>query len=444
MLFQKSDSYTRTFRSGFSLVETMIGLGLLAAVGVGAMKLFETQKVSDRGMKSSNELARDMVSIKQILNGKETCELNFKGQQVGSNGQISELKNAANESIYKLGQKLADGSYELTDIRLGNHSELTQRTSITFSFKRIGQGNSSASLTRTTNLFTKVVDGKIEECLNPNDITTDSLKKKFCRDVDPNQTEDCEDNFNNLLRETKRLYCGSGHPFLQYDATTEKCLPLDANKQCATGFVKGYDQNNNLVCYEPPIGPVEPPKECEAWSAWSPAPSSACLSASVTQTRTCLAGLTETQTQVVQGTRNDAGCCSSWSDWSPSSDSKCRTETVAQTRSCTAGWTGNETRNVAGTKTDGNCAGCTINHPMGWSVPSRAGESCHCSEYYMAPGGAGSQSILAEGRTKIFEGKFCQARGKFGTQDGHGSVEATCRNGQLILSNHQCEAGDVR
>lgn len=455
---------------GVSLVEGMVGVGLLAAIGVGAMKLAETQKNADLGLKQSSELARTMTTVKQVISDRTSCELNFKNKTL--NTTLDEIRNAKGEVVLKKGVPIT-GGYELDDIRLGEYSESSNRTKVFFVFNKSSK-TGAPKVSRYTNIFVSVKDNKIEECLDPNELSSESLKKRFCRDLDPKATEDCEDNFDNLLEQMKALYCGNNHPFLQYDYATKKCLPLDANKKCAQGFVKGYDGNHNLVCYVPPTGPVDPPKECESWSAWAPSTDTMCIGKPLAQTRNCTSGLTETQSRTIQGTRNDNSCCTGWGPWSPGQETACSGVPLTQTRTCQAGWTGNETRLVTGTKPVGpwtpdlsticktqtvtqtngcetrtiagtkDCGECTVRHPIGWSV-NQGSTQCHCAEYYMAPGGSGGQSTIPNGQERTFSGNFCQvSRSGSGSMSGHGTITVRCVNGSAQFVNPTCEGGMVR
>src|SRR5690606_18752824 len=220
------------------------------------------------------------------------------------------------------------------------------------SFDKLQAGATSAKVNRFTYLHVEASGGAISKCLIPSEMSSESLVNRFCKDVDPKENESCEDNLLNLTVDVKEHYCGKGHPFLKFDAASGKCLPLDAGKACASGFIQGYNAAGELECYVlPPRTPTVNPV-CLAWSNWSPASTNACPSASVTQTRSCTNG-PGSQTRTVTGTKTGKDCCTSWTNWTPSSDTKCGGQTVTQTRTCQSGWSGTDSRTVSGTKPTG-------------------------------------------------------------------------------------------
>lgn len=326
----------------------MIGIGLLAGVAIGFMKLSENQKNVFEGQKVVRNVSYHMTEISELVRDPVVCELNFKDKEVGKSIEIPEIKNGRGQIVVNVGEKL-DRVNQLSAITIDDYNKFSNRTKVTFKFESFASGSPGKKFNRFVYLFTEVSNGKITKCLDPVELTAKTMLKQFCRDLDPLENDICEDNFSNLLTEIKRIYCGSDHPFLSYDPVTKKCLPLDAGKKCNTGYAQGYNANgSSLICYTPPT-------TCQAWGNWMPAPDSACPGTYVNQTRACKSAGRNIQTRRVDGTKVDVTCCSSWSAWTPGADTVCDGVFFSQERSCLAGGSGTERRLTEGTKDDSSC-----------------------------------------------------------------------------------------
>lgn len=299
---------------GFSLVEGMIGIGLLAAVGLGAMKLAENQKKAARGQKQVSELPRTMIMIKQLVSDPKSCQINFVGKGT-ENVTIQELKNSEGETQIKLNDIIGKGEYQVTDMKLSDYSDKTSRAKLAFTFNKLKEGATSAVTTRHTFIHVEASGGTISKCLDPVEMSSESLVKRFCKDLDPKGTDSCEDNYANLLSEVKQMYCGSSHPFLKYDSGSGKCLPLDAGKTCGSAYIQGYDYDGNVICYSPSSTPSTPPSvgTCVAPAATNESIGRA--GASESRDGTCPSGqkgqLKETRSVSENGTRTTTWSCPS-------------------------------------------------------------------------------------------------------------------------------------
>lgn len=296
------------------MVEGLVGVGLLAALGLGVMKLSDSQKKAARGQKQVSELPRTMVIIKQLTSDKSSCEANFKGKDVKSN--LAELKDAESKVRFKQGDVIGKGEYRLTDIKLDGYSEDTNRVRLSLSFDKLQEGAASSKVNRFTFIHAEATGGKISKCLDPSEMSSESLAKRFCKDIDPAQNDNCEDNLNNLTLNVKEIYCGKGHPFLKFDEASGKCLPLDADKACGSGYVQGYDAKGELVCYNPPGSkptPPDPSKTCTPPASKTEAITRA--SSSETRDGACPSGqkgeLKETRSVEENGTRVTTWSCPS-------------------------------------------------------------------------------------------------------------------------------------
>ena len=369
---------------GFSMVEALVGIGLLGALGLGAMKLSESQKKAVKGQKQASELPRTMVMIKQLASEPAACEQSFKGKSV--TGNLTELKDAQGAVRLKTGDTIGKGEYRITSIKLDGYSEDTNRARLAITLDKLLDGTTSSKVNRFTFIHVEASGGTISKCLDPSEMSSDSLAKRFCKDIDPQGNDNCEDNLSNILVDVKSYYCGNNHPFLKFDQASGKCLPLDANKACASGFIKGYDATGNLVCGLPATKKTATPKVCSSWSDWTPATSGTCSKDSLTQTRSCTSGTSETENRTVTGTKDCPEGCSEWNDWTPLANTQCPDINVTQTRSCKSG-TGNETRVVKGEKS--GCNTCK------WEVTQSSPGGCGAQG-----GGGGMTKCGGEGNEK--------------------------------------------
>lgn len=226
-----------------------MGIGLLGAVGLGAVKLADNQKKAVQGHKNASALPRTMIMIKQLVSDPESCESNFKGKSTKTT--LGELKNAKGEVQFKRGDILGNGELKITDIRMDSYSDLTNRARFAITFDKLKEGKTFGQVNRYTFVNVEASGGQITKCIEASEGGSEGLAKRFCKDIDPKQNDDCEDNLNNLIHNVKEFYCGKNHPFLKFDAGSGKCLPLDANKSCGSGFAQGYDNKGELICYNP-------------------------------------------------------------------------------------------------------------------------------------------------------------------------------------------------
>lgn len=241
-------------QKGLSLVEITVSMGLLGVLGIGYMTMSENHKKSSKGVKIVSDLDQSLVLIKDIINNPKVCEINFLNKKTGENVRVQDLLGVDQQPLVSENKKIAKDAYVITAITIGSYDPASSRTAIELDLtKSAKEATRSQNMRRTFRIFTEVnSQGVITKCLDPIDYTAIGARIKMCRDVDPQSTTDCLDNYDNLLAEVKRLFCGGGHySFVKYDTATEKCVPIDAGSGCGSGFVQGYDGAGNLVCFSP-------------------------------------------------------------------------------------------------------------------------------------------------------------------------------------------------
>lgn len=238
---------------------------------------------------------------------------------------------------------------------------------------------------------------------------------------------------------------------------------VHAGQSCGSGYIDGFDANGVPSCK--PIISFPPPPSCTLWGAWEPPESTVCKDRGFTQSRTCLAGMTATDSQPATGSKVAPECCVE-STWTPVVDpaTVCSTEKVEEKSNC------DTSRLVMdGTKTDGqccivstwtpkkdpatvctsakvteenNCGGkrnemngtkscggktCTVYRPYGW------GKGCKESVSFRA-------ETWQEGKKQTFYSSYIY--GNIGQPGGlymmEGNITVTCVNGELVESDEDC------
>jgi hypothetical protein len=235
---------------GFSLVEVLVSLFTISALGVGVMYIGQQQSKWQSGVSRSGDLNRSFDLMRNIFSDPKACELNFKDKQIGDN--LDKLYNSDGAVNIQVGNNFAHNSYVLTGIKIEQHDPASSQTKVLFSYRKTSDSTRANNFNKTFNVFSKVTSGKIVECLDSSKLTAESAKLKSCLDMDPLVQGDCEKNFENIMNQIKQTYC-SNHPFLEYDSSTKKCKSLDAGKSCGSGlYLQGYNANGGMICYAGP------------------------------------------------------------------------------------------------------------------------------------------------------------------------------------------------
>ena len=258
----------RITNRGFSMVEAMVSGVLVIGLGAVIVGISDNEKRSTLGLKDKSDLNRAMNIIGEKISDANTCRLNFLNKDISEPLRISELKDKNGDTIVKEGEvfenrsdspsrqdqvgnshshqneQFEQGHYAAKEIFIKDYDSSKNRVQLRILFERSGQGVASKSLNKFFNFYARVEANIITECLDPVEQTAFGSMMKSCYDVDPKLKGICEENFQNLLGEVKRIYC-TGHPILEYDSASEKCKVLDGEKVCAGGFIQGFSDTGS-------------------------------------------------------------------------------------------------------------------------------------------------------------------------------------------------------
>lgn len=93
---------------GFSLLETMVALGLTSAIAVAAMQVFSNQSKGQKTIEANYEVTGIQQQILTILSAPDNCTRSFQGQlpEGGSATLIKKEVGATFEDVYKVDDQL--------------------------------------------------------------------------------------------------------------------------------------------------------------------------------------------------------------------------------------------------------------------------------------------------------------------------------------------------
>ena len=289
---------------GFSMMEAVIAAGLVGVISVAALTMWENYFKTDLGQKRINDLGNDLFVLRSFIEDPKACVINFKGKRIGE--KLQEFQNSNKVTVLKVGNAIGRDAYILESIEIANFESKTGRTSINILLKKTDPKGRSQSTIRRFFVLTKVKENVIEECVDPLQTTADGALVKICADADPLREWDCDEVIRNVAFEIKKRYCGNHH-MLRFNESTGKCYAMDAAQNCQSGYIRGYDIQGNVICYQGPGKPEILPRICTKWGEWQPETNTECEGTNFTQTRYCAdIGLNGTEKRQVTGSKK--GC----------------------------------------------------------------------------------------------------------------------------------------
>lgn len=275
----------RSFRqSGFTLMESIIGLGLLIGLGVVGLKLSQSMKQSSSGIRKISAMSKVMIQMRTMTTNAEVCTKNFKGK--GAGDTISVIMDKENKAMMEMGSKIENDTIMVKEMKIEKIMPERKRAQVSVLFERLEKEGRAAHSKKVMNIMANIQAGKILECLDFGGAVDDSLVTKLCWDADPenfdappNDNFDCADNVAHLVAEVKSFYCKENG--LIGDPVTGVCHPLDANLNCPDGsFLRGFLSDGTPNCYAPePPDPIESNPTPLCWEG--PTPGAFCTAAGV-------------------------------------------------------------------------------------------------------------------------------------------------------------------
>lgn len=259
-------------QSGFTLMESIIGLGLLMGLGVVGLKLSQSMKQSSTGIRKMSAMSKVMIQMRTMTMNAEVCSRNFAGKAAGEG--IDVLMDKENKPMMKEGSKMENDTVMIKEMRVEKLMPERKRAQVSVLFERMDKEGRAAHSKKVINIMANIQSGRIVECLDFGGILDDSLVNKLCWDADPenfdappNDNFDCADNVAHLVAQVKDFYCRENG--LIGDPATGVCRPLDSNMNCPSGtYLRGFLANGSPDCYTPePPDPVDPNPTPSCWEA---------------------------------------------------------------------------------------------------------------------------------------------------------------------------------
>ncbi len=236
-------------KSGFSLVEVMVTMGLLGVVVIGVLNIGKLQQVSTTSSKGAGDLLSALISINSLLVEPLSCSQNFNGTPVNLDEEIHHLVGSSGTvNLFSKNETFGNGAYKVLKMWVGKYDVLTGRAEFKVHFELVKQANLTKGMIKTLYFYPKVESGNIVSCLKGVANRAEGLLKKMCFDVDPAGT--C--TYINILKEAKERFCKE-NPWIGWDDVNKKCKVLDSGKICGFSggkplFFLGYNSHGELDC----------------------------------------------------------------------------------------------------------------------------------------------------------------------------------------------------
>lgn len=362
---------------GSAILQVMVAAAAL--IGVSTYMITSNQSQNKLQNRVVTKVAQTAVArdFQETLMAGEVCFNTFKKLGGLSQGkELDGLYNKNNEKIYEKGSVLYNQS--ITDIRLTSFVAGSGRKyqksyiSVTTSAKDGTSGYGGKTQVHKIPISLITLDNQVDTCVSDEmDSVLDALRRA-CLDLQGTFNEskaECENFYGAngpILKNTKEEFCDTGkgenckHPY-----AGQKCTGVDVRGENHNNWVvKGFNAAGAMDCACVVRSCANPAEHCEGEDL----------------------GTDWCQKECPKGTKTTGTCapqppaiCSSWSDWSPATDGTCSTASVTQTRNCTSGKTETQSQTVSGTK---SCDNKTWSWEKVSSVPDMICQACPKSYRY--------------------------------------------------------------
>lgn len=256
-------------KSGFSLVQVMIAVGLLGMIAVGVMQVSKQMQTTAVSGETSVEEIQLITHISTVLIDSDSCRETFRGLELGKPiDSIKRVKMTGEKlEVFKAGEKYGNRSLLLKEMTLtGTEGDET----LELTLERIKAGVSGAKeIKKRIPLKLVMKDGKVTDCFNDLSNVTENSIKKSCESVgaeyDPT-TQKCK---NLKLNGDEAQICVSGN--CKSIKNFVEDLVIEVNKKTTVCLVK----------YNPLLGFVNNRLDLSANKCFSTKPDGASVSCSI-------------------------------------------------------------------------------------------------------------------------------------------------------------------
>lgn len=229
-------------QKGFSLVEIMIGCGMLGVLALGVMSL--TKNISQSQVRNSSKM--EEIDIRNQITGllidKNACQNTLNGKNIGSS--IDAIKDGNGNVIFQTGLVYGNNSVLIKNIKTSDvRSVSATKREIQLSVD-IARAKTSAveSGSRTYSFSVQVManspNGVITNCFVNNDMLKLSSSKQSCAAS--------KGTWNETIEKCELPSCPTGQ-FLQRIDPTQGAICTTPN--CPNGqYLISLDSNGNPIC----------------------------------------------------------------------------------------------------------------------------------------------------------------------------------------------------
>ncbi len=191
-------------RNGFSLLETLIAIGLIAGLGVSSYKLQDMLSKKTATVKRDNIISAITGDIRYRLRIKDICAASATvspafSSIMGNPGQAVYAPNTFYDSNLNQVSGMDNSRVvQITNITLNGANPVNQMAELKISFQRFSQGPNglmgTENIIRYISFYADIDEatGAFEECLDPSDVLARSIARSICKDLCPTGDATCD------------------------------------------------------------------------------------------------------------------------------------------------------------------------------------------------------------------------------------------------------------
>jgi len=246
-------------QKGLSLVETLVGAGVLGIISVVGMQQSGMMSQMNRTLDLDQEILQLHSQISDFVNKKSVCEQNFPaGMNVTAVGvSIDEIKDSLGNSKY-IKKKYLDNRIEIDQFKVKKSSD-TDGVQLEYRIRKLEEKAMNRTIFKRINLLVETDDAvsQIEGCFNfENSIqetVNERVSKALCKDGQGfynNVTKSCFIPGFNVVPTTGECPQGESLRIFKLDGNVYRveCSKSFTPQDCPNGWVKKFNANGSFEC----------------------------------------------------------------------------------------------------------------------------------------------------------------------------------------------------
>jgi hypothetical protein len=246
-------------QKGLSLVETLVGAGVLGVVTVIGMQQSDMMNQMNRNLSLDQEIVQLHSQISDYVNKKQICEANFPiGMAVTGVGvDLTDIKDGAGNPFYTKTTYL-NNRIEIDQFKVKKNSD-TDGVELEYRIRKLDKEARNKIILKRVNLLVETDDAvsQIEGCFNFENSLEDTVRERVSKAL-------CDNGQGFYNAATKSCYI----PGFNFNPTTGQCpageslrvFKLDPNiykvecsktfvpENCPNGWIKKANTNGSFEC----------------------------------------------------------------------------------------------------------------------------------------------------------------------------------------------------